>query len=216
MGLNRVLIVSSQLTYAFTVGSLAPNTFYYLYPYENAGAASLELSTTVPVVYANGIARYKTDDTSRRFIAPIRSGPRGSLLQFALDGDMITYVGSTNVAPFRMLSAGAATTATTATTANLLSIVPPTSTSALLSVNIGAVAGGPVVWGSMVSAQGLSLRAFDPGDRYATRFPTENGQISYFNTGSGGNTRRVNTPVADRQIKTTMNWKGSRRNGTPQ
>lgn len=124
MGLNRVLIVPSQLTYTFTVGSLAPNTFYYLYLYENAGAASLELSTTVPVVYANGIARYKTGDTPRRFIAPIRSGPDGSLLQFALDGDMITYVGSTNVAPFRMLSAGATTAATTV---NLLSIVPLTS-----------------------------------------------------------------------------------------
>lgn len=80
---------------------------------------------------------------------------------------MITYVGSANVSPFRMLSAGAAPTATTI---NLLSIVPPTNTSALLSVNNGAVAGCPVVWVSMVLAQGLSMRAFDPGGWYATRF----------------------------------------------
>ncbi|WP_414609310.1 hypothetical protein, partial [Stenotrophomonas pavanii] len=63
--LGRALALAAAVTKTPT---LAANTWYHNYVYDNAGTADVEVSTTVPAAPYSGTARTKAGDTSRRYI----------------------------------------------------------------------------------------------------------------------------------------------------
>lgn len=103
--------------------SLAINTWYHIYVYLSAGAAAAEVVTTAPVAW-KGTAYSKTGDTSRRYVGSIRSDASGNVYEFVMQQNRILYSTSLASSPFRVLSAG---TATTNTTISVSSVVPVTA-----------------------------------------------------------------------------------------
>jgi len=75
--LGRVIENTVNLT--TPAASLAANTFYYIYAYQNAGAFAVELSTTSPSAYTP-INYTKTGDNSRRLIGYVLTDSAGSII----------------------------------------------------------------------------------------------------------------------------------------
>jgi len=126
-----ILLVPSALSLSSL--SLTANTWYYLYLYNNAGVAAIELVTTAPAAPFMGTARSKTGDTSRRFLGAFRSNTGTGLWHFKLGNTgMIHYLEQMSAAPFRCLTGG---NAATLTAVDLSAVVPPTTTTAELILN---------------------------------------------------------------------------------
>lgn len=124
-----------------TPSSPANSTWYHIYAYSNSGVLTLESSTTAPVAFTNavGTARSKSGDTSRRYLYSARTSAAGAFLQFAYDPSCNLWLWqntASNAAPFRCLSAGAATTSTAV---DCSAVVPTTSRLALLSLAQGSI-----------------------------------------------------------------------------
>lgn len=62
--------------------SLAANTAYHVYLYNNAGVAAIELVTTVPASPYAGTARSKTGDTTRRWVCMVVTNAVTQLYDF--------------------------------------------------------------------------------------------------------------------------------------
>jgi hypothetical protein len=133
-GLGMNLTVPATLTLASLV--LTNSTWYYLYLYNNAGVAAIELVTTAPSAPYTGEARTKAGDTSRRYIAALKTGTSG-LYNFLWTAVGTTeYMGGINIAPFRIVISPLSLTATSVSVAAL---VPPTSR--YVCIQAGANAG---------------------------------------------------------------------------
>lgn len=105
--------------------SLTASTWYHVYLYLNAGVPDIEIVTTAPAAAYAGTARTKTGDTSRRYVGSVKTNAGGSIYNFRQsDSKTIEYLVVTTGAPFRVLSAG---TATTKTTVNSNAAVPLTA-----------------------------------------------------------------------------------------
>lgn len=114
--------------------ALSASTFYHVYGFLNSGVPDVEIVTTAPSSAYNGVARTKTGDTTRRYIGSILTDSAGNIFPFthAVSTSMIKYRnGSGNIAPYRVLSNGAATTATDV---SLVGIVPVSSAMALVRI----------------------------------------------------------------------------------
>jgi hypothetical protein len=135
---GKLETVSATLTLSSLV--LSASTFYHVYLYDNAGTPAIECVTTAPASPYQGTARAKTGDTTRRYIGSVLSDGSGNLIGFNhYNSNKILYdAGGSRVAPFRVLSAGSATTPTAV---SLASIVPLTALAA--TVILTAASGTP-------------------------------------------------------------------------
>lgn len=183
-GLGRPLEVANVLNISIASGSLAADTFYYLYLYSNAGTPALELSSTIADTYNGGTARQKSGDPSRRFLFSVRSGPGGNILKIVQNGDMLEYRNTTNASPYRIVAGNGSVTPYTA---YLISIVPPIAKSALVSChNATAGTGGPTLWITDYEFQYMLVRGVDSSTRQVLRLPLVNLSFVFFFAASGG------------------------------
>jgi hypothetical protein len=181
--LGKVLRVAASI--AKTGLSLTASTWYHVYLYDNAGTPDIELSTTAPAAPYIGTARSKTGDNSRRYVGSIITTPGGAVFAFRHSGQNVAYLAPTSGTPFRVLSAGAATTETTVSAAPA---VPLTSTVAdVRIINNGSDA---VAFGTPDDAMALSTSVFllrvPPGEAYPTLQLDPTQQFTYLVAGSGG------------------------------
>ena len=104
-------------------GSLAADTWYYLYCYRSGGGSvAYEISTTAP----SGPRRFKTGDTTRRYLGCFRTNSSGTPLPFEASRGRYTYRRSAIVGPdttqgLRLLSV----TVTATSTLDVSVRVPP-------------------------------------------------------------------------------------------
>jgi hypothetical protein len=123
--LGSVIAVGAAV--AKTGLSLSNSTTYHVYLYLNAGAPDVEIVTAAPATAYFGTARSKTADTSRRYLGSIRTDGSGNIYNFyhfAAQG-LVRYRVDHHSSPFRLISAGTATTETSITAGN--AVVPTTS-----------------------------------------------------------------------------------------
>jgi len=153
-GSTKALRVSAFLTLSGL--SLTANTWYYLYLFETAGVAAIELVTTAPSAPYFGTARTKTGDSSRRFIAAVRCGASG-LRPFILSGGALIY--TEDATTLLALSGG---TATTITNVSCASFIPPTTQRCILMI-YGAASGGTLIIGY---ANTIEILSCPPLTRY--------------------------------------------------
>lgn len=149
--------------------SLAANTWYHVYLFDNAGTADVEISSTDPALPYFGTARAKTGDASRRYLASIRAATGGGIIQFQHDvaASGMSYLGG-EYSLRNVLSGGKATAATTVSVASL---APLTSTAVDILATNAATAGTAI---SGNSEQALPLAA-GAGNSY----------FGYFNPSGG-------------------------------
>ncbi|WP_260688069.1 hypothetical protein [Pseudomonas sp. AO-1] len=133
-GAQKTLVVTAPLTKSGLSGA-APNTWYYLYLFDNGGVPDLEVSTTAPAIPYVGQARTKAGDTSRRFLFAARSGPSG-FRPFIFTNNAQMYVDVATL--YLALTNG---TATGATVVDCSAYVPPTTQRCILML-YGAASGG--------------------------------------------------------------------------
>jgi hypothetical protein len=149
-------IVSTSLIALTGLTGLTVNTFYHAYYYLNAGTPAVELVTTAPSAQYSGKARTKTGDTTRRYLGSFLTSAAGGLRNFYVDvTDMVNYREALSAAPYRILSAGAATTATTV---SATAVVPPTTQSVILSVYNGSATAAVFISNSESTADSRALR----------------------------------------------------------
>lgn len=182
--LGRPLEVANTLNISIASGSLAADTFYYLYLYNNVGTPALELSSTIADPYNGGTARQKSGDPTRRFLFSVRSGPGGNILKTVQNGDLLEYRNTTNASPYRIV---AGNNSVTPYTVYLISIVPPIAKSALVSChNATAGTGGPTLWITDYEFQYMLVRGIDSSTRQLLRLPLVNLSFVFFFAAAGG------------------------------
>lgn len=162
-------------TLAITGFSGTANTWYYAYAYSIGGVPSIEINTTVPVVYS-GKARIKSGDNSRRFIGAFRTNASGGFTNFicAVTG-MICYRENISAAPFRILAAG---TANTPTAVSASAVVPLTTQSCRVAVTNASTTNGGAV--SNPDALSIGLITAGGGAKAYADFFTDSAQaLSY-------------------------------------
>jgi len=182
--LGRPLEVANTLNISIASGSLAADTFYYLYLYNNAGTPALELSSSIADPYNGGTARQKSGDPTRRFLFSVRSGPGGNILKTVQNGDLLEYRNTTNASPYRIVAGNGSVTPYTV---YLISIVPPIAKSALVSChNVTAGTGGPTLWITDYEFQYMLVRGIDSSMRQLLRLPLVNLSFVFFFAAAGG------------------------------
>jgi hypothetical protein len=162
--------------------SLAANTWYYLYIYDNSGTAAIELVSTAPTAPYNGTARGKSGDLTRRFLCALRSNSGSGLLSFQADSTgIMRYRELLSAAPFRIV-AGA--NQTVPTTVGTNSIVPPTTQTAVIiavqsgstAIFLGLPADAAAVFNRVAAATQVALVVILDSGR----------QFSFWNASAGG------------------------------
>lgn len=133
--LGRAITLASPVTKTPT---LAANTWYHNYTYDNAGTTDVEVSATAPAAPYNGTARAKTGDTSRRYIGSFRTDASGSIYNFQHADSGVMYLTDISVSPFRVVSGG---TSTAWATFSASAVAPVTACSLTINpVNAGTAA----------------------------------------------------------------------------
>ena len=127
--LGRVITATGALVLSGL--TLTAATWYYLYLYDNAGTAAIELVTTSPTAPYAGFARTKSGGggDSRRFLGAFRAQVSNVLRTFVWAEDYVNYTDSAVLYP--ILSNG---TATSATVVSGASAIPPSTRRALMQV----------------------------------------------------------------------------------
>lgn len=159
--------------------SLTASTWYYLYLYDNAGTAALELVTTAPAAPYSGNAMTKNGDTSRRFVFAVKTNASGGLMRFQVDSSSVcNYLEDVTAAPFLVLNAGAAATPTLV---SMSGVVPVTSRTAKVAV---INAGAPTAF--IYTADGMPNLFFScsPGARTSVTIPTNASQQMAYGHGT--------------------------------
>lgn len=112
-GLARNVVQNAPSPLSLSGLSLAANTWYHVYLFENAGVAAVELSTTAPVSYS-GPARTKTGDNTRRYLHSVLTLTNGGIAQsdMYIGNKVYYYANNIGNLPWRPLSGGKATTGT--------------------------------------------------------------------------------------------------------
>jgi hypothetical protein len=121
--------------------SLSNSTWYHVYVYLSAGVPAAEVATTAPAAWRE-TAYSKTGDTSRRYVGSIRTSPAGAVLKFihSPTNNFIKYNDLiNNGTPYRILSAGAATSTTAVSIANVTPITTTFVEFMFISVSLTAV-----------------------------------------------------------------------------
>jgi hypothetical protein len=68
------------LGFSLSNSSLAPDTRYYVYLYDNAGAWALEASTTATTVDTASGYQVKSGDASRHYVGSVKTDGKGAFL----------------------------------------------------------------------------------------------------------------------------------------
>lgn len=153
VGAGKVVQVATTLTLSGL--TLAANTWYHVYLYDNAGTTAIEAVTTAPALPYFGSARTKSGDASRRYTGSMLTDSGGSLYKCKfLSFGRVKYLNSVVNAPF-MVVAGSSTSAATV---DCSTIVPPTCFEAEGVALNGASVGGVYISNSEVG--GLSINIF--------------------------------------------------------
>jgi hypothetical protein len=182
--LGRVYVASSTISLTGLVTTAS--TWYYLYLYDNAGTPAVEISTTAPAAAYYGTARSKTGDTSRRFLAAIKTAAANTIIPFQQVDSRWTWRTNSGTT-FRVLASGSATTATVI---DLSVGVPATTRMAFLRCfNLAASGGANMFFSSADEALSTDVYygAVDPQSQGYIDFPTSAAQqVKYLNSGTGG------------------------------
>lgn len=112
--------------------SLAADTWYHVYLFDNAGNADVEVVTTAPGAPYIGTARTKDGDDSRRYIGSVRTDGSGSVFNFVHVGNQIVYRVNAGSPPFTVMSGGSATSPTSVSCS---SVAPPTASLAQVTAS---------------------------------------------------------------------------------
>lgn len=119
--------------------SLAADTWYHVYLFDNAGNADVEVVTTAPAAPYIGTARAKSGDNTRRYIGSVVTDASGAMYSFSMSGNSVLYGGDSVVYPkLRVLSNGTAPDWTTFSFADVVPVTARILTLAL--VNTGTAA----------------------------------------------------------------------------
>jgi hypothetical protein len=168
---------------AITKGSLSlsATTWYHIYVYLNSGTPAAEVVTTAPAAWI-GTAYSKTGDTSRRYVGSIKTDGSGNVYEFLHIGSNIYYSASLATSPFRVLSAGAATTDTAV---DCSAVVPVTTRGVRLFVSAIAA----VVVARILTSGGTAMMGIRPASAsQIDTFTDANQDVFYSNSAGGGDT----------------------------
>lgn len=163
--------------------TLSASTFYHVYAFLNSGVPDVEIVTTVPSSPYNGTARTKTGDTTRRYIGSVLTNASSQLYRFVqsnLDIQYLETIGGGT--PFRILSAGAATTRTAVSASAAIPVTSKRGEFQFINSSAGSqflLIGAPdlAVVDTISVAAGLGFVAY---------FPLVNGQLGYYLLSAGG------------------------------
>lgn len=176
--LGRAITLASPVTKTPT---LAANTWYHNYAYDNAGTPDVEVSTIAPAVPYTGTARVKTGDTSRRYIGSIRTNASSQIMRFThthASGDF-RWGELPSAAPLRILTAGSATVSTDVSTAGCAPITGAAIfTRVLQNGSTGIVYIGSPVDGTAVSISNYTVSLEATKELY-TFLPIINQTVKY-------------------------------------
>jgi len=127
--LGRIITVPGALVLSGL--TLTAATWYYLYLYDNAGTAAIELVTTAPTAPYAGFARTKNvgGGDSRRFLGAFRAQAANVLRPFIWAPDYVTYLDTGNLYPIMSNSTTVGPASVSASAA-----IPITTQRALLQV----------------------------------------------------------------------------------
>lgn len=177
--LGRAISATSAITKSSL--SLSASTWYYVYLFENAGAADIEIVTTAPATAYRGTARSKSGDTSRRFLGAVRTDGSGNLYEFMTEANETIWIVNATQTPFRVLAGG---TTTAWTSFSLASVVPPTAKqfSALMQV-VGGTIGTDI---SSDSAGGKFRYTINPSQGFPKYYPMTTAQTFYYKAPASG------------------------------
>ena len=157
--------------------SLSASTWYHLYVYLSSGVPAAEVVTTAPVAWKGG-AWSKTSDTSRRLMLSFKTDGSGNVIAFQHVGNKILYNAAITASPFRVLSAG---TATSNTAVACSGIVPVTTTGVLLyATNLHA----SVVL-RLANSGGTNIIGVRPASGAMVEFFTDASQNVYYSNSAG-------------------------------
>lgn len=161
--------------------SLSASTWYHIYVYLSAGVTTAEVVTTAPVAW-KGTAYSKTGDTSRRYVGSIKTDGSSNVYAFVHSGNRILYNVAITASPFRVLSAG---TATSNTAVSVADAVPVTTVGVILYLtNLHAS-----VIVRLANSSGANIIGVRPVTTLMIDFFTDASQNIYYNNSAGsGNT----------------------------
>jgi hypothetical protein len=148
---GKVMVVASDLTLSGL--TLTAATWYYLYLYDNAGVAAIELSDVAPADPYNGTARTKTGNNTRRFITAIRAQVANVIRKFLWAEDYVNY---TDVATLYLSMNGVTSAGPVPFSAS--SFIPPVTQRYLFQV-YGPGSGGSLFMGDVPPNQQISCNA---------------------------------------------------------
>ncbi|EJN36293.1 hypothetical protein [Pseudomonas sp. GM80] len=152
-GTGKVVQVAAALT--LSALSLAANTWYHIYLYDNAGVAAIEAVSTAPAAAYFSTARAKNLDASRRYIGSMLTDSGGTLYKCRfLSFGRVKYLAPVINAPFMVVAGGS----TVAATVDCSSIVPVTCFEVEGVALNGASIGGVYISNSDVG--GISINIF--------------------------------------------------------
>jgi hypothetical protein len=173
-GTGSVLFSDSDI--AKTGLSLAANTWYHVYPFDNAGTPDFILSTTAPATPYNGTARSMTGDSGKRYVGSVKTDASGNIRSFKISGSHYMYRDNgVDGTPFNLILNNGMATAKT--TVSLASLVPEGGAFAKLRVN---------------NTSSVAARIGAPDDNSSGNITSINGNTQTF----------LDTPVDDSQAIT--------------
>lgn len=139
-GVTRAVNGTSAASH--TAGATVSFTqWYHVYLYDNSGTATLEVSVTEPAAAWVGTARSKNGDTSRRYLGSFKTNSSSQIYNFYHNpvSGYVNWLEDVTAFPFRVISAG---TATTETTTSFAAVVPVTARQAQFRMINTSTTGG--------------------------------------------------------------------------
>lgn len=161
--------------------TLAANTWYHNYAFDNAGSPDVEVSTTTPSTAYNGTARTKTGDSSRRYIGSFRTNASSQIMRFThcpASGE-IRWGEVPSMPPLRILTGGNAITSTDVSTASCSPVTASAIFLRLIQTGASGIAyAGSPVDGSAVNASNYTVSLEATKELY-TYLPIVNQTVKY-------------------------------------
>jgi len=152
--------------------SLSANTWYHLYLTVSGATVGVESVTTAPAAPYMGMARSKTGDTSRRYLGSYLTKADSSIANFIVAAGLVNYQESTDVAPFRALSAGVSTSVTNVN----LNPAGVAVTASMAKVNVTNLSSDQTLRLSNPAASSSNMQGVRPMSGFPMTFPVDSSQ----------------------------------------
>jgi hypothetical protein len=150
--LSTATVLPAASTYTFTgsaITSLTPDTWYYVYAYNNSGVIAYEISSNAPVT-GSGWLVTKTGDTAKIYVGAVRAyddGGTTKLLAVDMQNRIYTYRHGATTAQLGYSLVLTDQNATTIQTVNCSKLIPPHSKIAKVRIYTRALGAGNVDFG---------------------------------------------------------------------